>query len=229
MKKEDFSQRIFLGLTGETEQDWRAKMEEINSLGVDTVTLFLEWYKKPQREKIYEALEKSCVKKIPLIHIKNDMTRDELKYLCEKYGNPCLTIHEDSFRQLPKWKGYHQLLYLEMNYDNSIAKNVEVKKIGGFCVDLAHFKAAEEKWSKEFEYEVDRRGKKKLFKCNHLSGYSSKNNGDRHIVFSGEDFDYIKTLPSFVFGDIIALEIFNSIGDQIVYKKHILNLLKGLY
>lgn len=229
MIKRDFSKNIFLSLTGETEEDWRSKIKEINSYNIDTIALFLEMYKKPQRKKIYEALEKSCVKKIPLVHIKNDMTKDELKYLCEKYDNPCLTIHEDSFYKLAEWKGYHKQLYLEMNYDNSIAKNVDVSKIGGFCIDLSHFKTTEEKWSKEFEYVTDKRKNKKLFKCNHLNGYSYKKNRDMHIISSFDEFEYLKTLPLFVFGDIIALEVFNSISDQIMYKKYIVSLLKGAY
>lgn len=226
MIKKDFSKNIYLSLTGETEQDWKAKMSEINSLGIKTIALFLEIYKKPQRKKIYEALEKSCVRKIPLVHIKNDMDKDELAYLCKRYNNPCLTIHEDSFKNISKWEGYYQHLYLEMNYNNNIPKNVNVDKIGGFCVDLSHFKSAEEKWSKEFEYTINRRNKKKLFKCNHLNGYSYEKNKDMHIISSLKDFEYLKTLPSFVFGDIIALEVFNSINDQIMYKKYIIDLLR---
>lgn len=229
MTKKDFSKNIFLSLTGETTGDWKTKMKEINSLGLETIALFLEMYKKSERKKIYKALEKSCVKKIPLVHIKNDMANEELKYLCKKYNNPCLTIHESSFDKLPEWNGYHQHLYLEMNYNNSIPKNVDINKIGGFCVDLSHFKSAEEKWSKEFEYIINKRNKKNLFKCNHLNGYSYKKNRDVHIISSLEEFKYLKTLPDFVFGDIMALEIFNSISDQIIYKKYIVNLLKGVY
>ncbi|HAT74190.1 MAG: hypothetical protein US30_C0019G0015 [Candidatus Moranbacteria bacterium GW2011_GWF2_36_839] len=228
MFKKDFSKRIFLSLTGETEDDWQAKIKEINSLGIDTVALFLEFYRKPQREKIYMALEKSSIKKIPLVHIKNDMDKEELKYLCAKYNNPCLTIHENSFDNFSKWAGYHHHLYLEMNYNNSIPRNVEVEKTGGFCIDLSHFKAAEEKWSKEFEYVIGKRKKKDLFRCNHLNGYSYAKNEDRHIISSLDEFDYLKTLPEFVFGDIIALEVFNSISDQIMYKKYIVRLLEEI-
>lgn len=223
--KKDFSKKIYVGLTGRVEADWRAKMEEINRRGLSAIALFLEFYRKSEREKIYRALEKSCVREIPMVHIKNEIERDELKYLCERYNNPCLTIHENAFDKLPAWNGYHQHLFLEMNYNNSIPKNVDISKIGGFCVDLAHFKSAEEKWSKEFEYMLKQRNKKKLFVCNHLNGYDHKNNIDLHTISSLDEFDYLKTLPSFVFGDIIALEVFNPIKEQLEYKKHIIKLL----
>lgn len=223
--KKDFSKNIFLSLTGNTEQDWEAKINEINFFKIETVALFLEKYRKSQRKKIYKALEESCVKKIPLIHIKNDMGKDELKYLCQKYDNPCLTIHEDSFKNLDAWNGFHQNLYLEFNYNDSVSRNVDIDRIGGFCIDLSHFKSAEERWSKEFEYIINKRNKRNLFKCNHLNGYSYQKNQDMHMISSLEEFEYLKTLPDFVFGDIIALEVFNSISDQIIYKKHIVNLL----
>lgn len=201
-------------------------MKEINALDIKSIALFLEIYKKPQRQKIYKALEQSCVKNIPLIHIRNDVTREELKYLSQKYHHPYFTIHEDSFGELAKWKGYRQHLYLEMNYNNQIPKNVNIHKIGGFCIDLSHFKSAAEGEMKEFAYILKQKSQKSLFKCNHLNGYSYKKNRDIHTISSLKEFDYLKTLPSFIFGKVIALEVFNSIRQQIKYKKYIINLLK---
>jgi len=224
--KKDFSKNIYIGLTGRTEADWRAKLKEINRRKLATIALFLEYYRESEREKIYDALEKSCVKEIPLVHIRNDMTKSELKYLCEKYNNPCLTIHEDSFNSLPGWNGYHQNLFLEMNYNNSIPKNVDIGKIGGFCVDLAHFKAAEEKWSKEFEFTLRQKNKGNLFACNHISGYAYETNFDLHTISDQREFDYLKTLPDFVFGDIMAIEVFNPIKEQLEFKEYIAELMK---
>jgi hypothetical protein len=38
-------------------------------------------------------------------------------------------------------------LYLELNYDGFLSKSVKVNKIGGFCIDLSHFKTTEKKLS----------------------------------------------------------------------------------
>ncbi len=224
--KNNWDKRLILSLTGDSEKHWRDKINEINDLGLKKIALFLEYYKKDQREMIYKALEESCVEEIPLVHIKNDMDRYELKYLKDKYFNSTLTIHENSFDYVEKWHGFYKSLYLEMNFDNFIAQNVKVEKIGGFCVDLAHFKAGEEKWSKDFEYVLKRRKNKNIFTCNHLGGYSYEKNLDVHVPTSVHQFDYLKTLPDFVFSDIIAIEITNSIADQIKYKKYILEILK---
>lgn len=224
-KQKKISKIIYLGLTGQTEADWKSKLAEINHYKIKSIGLFLECYSRNQRDKIYKALEESVVEKIPLIHIRNDMKREELKYLHKKYNSPYFTIHEGSFKFINEWKGYFENLYLEMNKDNRISTNVNIDKIGGFCVDLSHFKSAEEKWSKEFEYTLKKRNKKIIFACNHLNGYSCEKNTDLHVISSLKEFDYLKTLPKFIFGNVIALEVDNSIKEQIEFKKYLINLL----
>jgi len=40
-----------------------------------------------------------------------------------------------------------------------------------------------------------------------------------------KDFDYLTTLPKFVFGKIIAIETYNSIKKQLEFKKHLETIL----
>ncbi len=225
-KKTDFSQRIFVGITNDFDGSWRDKLREINKLKITTAALFLEQVAtKKERQEVYAELEKSTIRKIPLIHIRNNMARDELAYLCEKYDNPCLTIHEESFKYLDKWKGFYKNLFLELNYDNHLAGQVAVDKIGGFCIDLSHFKAGEEKWSKEFLYVLSQKKEGGNFICNHVNGYSYKSNENIHTVSNLKQFDYLKTLPRFLFGKIIAIETYNTIKEQLKFKKYLIKLL----
>jgi len=143
----------------------------------------------------------------------------------KNFGSLYLTIHEDSFNVMQKWRGFFKRLYLEMNTDNFISRKVDVSRIGGFCIDLAHFKVEATKWSKEFIYIFNRRATKRYFKCNHLNGYSYEKNTDIHFPKKLSDFDYLKTLPKFVFGDVIALEMDNSISTQLKYKDYIVDIL----
>lgn len=224
MIKKNLGKLITVGITGYKDIHWKSKLAEIEKFKIDRASLFLEQFStKIQREKIYKAILSSRLKEIPLIHIRNEMDKDEISFLLKKFKNPYLTIHEGSFEYLKKWRGFHKNLYLEMNYNNSIPGNVSVEKIGGFCVDLAHFKASEERWTKEFLYEYSKN--KKYFKCNHLSGFSFKKNRDVHSPKGKEDFNYLKTLPKFIFGDVIAIEIYNSIAEQLEFKKYIIKLL----
>ncbi len=213
---------ILLSITGETRKDWRDKLKEINDLKVKEVALFLELYEKDQREEIYQALLKSSIKSIPLVHIRHDMKKSELEFLKNRYKTKYFTCHEENFARhdVEHWKGFYKDIYLEMNFDNLVSKSVDVEKIGGFCVDLAHFKCGMEKLSKDFEYVFERKDKK-LFACNHLNGYDPKKNIDMHTIYGLKNFGYLKTLPKFVFGATIALETFNPIKEQMEFKKYL--------
>jgi len=226
MNNRNLSNRILVSITGSKNIHWLKQLKELEKYKITEVALFLELFKNAQRKKIYKALLDSNIKSIPLVHIRNDMYKEELEFLVKNFKSKYFTIHEDSFKVIKKWKGYYKKLYLEMNTDSFIAKNVDVKQIGGFCIDLSHFKVEEQKWTKEYEYIIELRKKKKLFACNHLNGYSYKENRDLHTVKKLKEFEYLKTLPYFVFGKIIAIETFNSIKDQLKFKKHVIKMFK---
>jgi hypothetical protein len=224
MEKIDFSKRIYLSITGGKNTDWQSKLEEINRLKIDTAAVFLERFKKQQRDNFYRLLLKSSVKTVPLVHLRHDMKKDEIKFFIKNFKTQYFNIHEESFGSLKQWQGYWKKLYLEMNFDGGIAKNVKVRKIGGFCVDLAHLKSAIARGSEEAYYVFLRKNKIK-FACNHLGGYSAKKREDLHFITSLKDFDYLKTLPKYVFGKVIAMEVENGIKEQIEFKKYLVRLL----
>lgn len=219
--------KLLVGITGKKENHWKNKLKEINKLDIAEVALFLEWFKKPQRQKIYQALLKSKIKKIPLVHLRNDMDKSELAFLTKNFASHYFTIHEDSFNVLDKWRGFYKNLFLEMNTDNLLSANVDVTKIGGFCIDLAHFKVEETKRTKEFKY-IRKRKNSHYFFCNHLNGYSPSKNVDLHTIKSLNDFNYLKTLPKFLFGKVIALETENSIAEQLKFKEYLSKLLNKI-
>ena len=103
----NWSERVILGLTGETEKDWRDKIAEINELKVDRIGLFLEFYEYNQRQPIYSALKKSGVKEIPFVHIRHDMEEDELAFIEARYNKPLMNFHESRFEEAQeKWPNY---------------------------------------------------------------------------------------------------------------------------
>jgi len=218
---------ITIGLTGKTQAEILVKIKECQKIGIKEASLFLEFIEKPDREEIYTSLLNSDIKKIPLVHIRHDFAKDELRLLKSKFKAKYFTLHEENFTQndILKWRGFYKDLCLEMNFDNFVSKKVDVKKIGGFCVDLAHFKVAMEKLSTDFEYVFDKKDNRKYFDCNHLNGYNSKTNCDMHTINDLSDFDYLKTLPKFLFGKVIALETFNSIKEQLEFKKYLSKIL----
>lgn len=223
--KRDFSERILLGLTGWTAKSIITKIKDVDKRGITTVALFMEIIKdRNDRERVYSVLKKSKIQNIPLVHIRQDMTRDEIEFLKKNYKSKYFTIHEEYFSEIFILKGHYKDLYLEMNTDNFVSKKIKVEKIGGFCIDLSHFKVEQQKWTKEFLYILSKKDKK-IFGCNHINGYSYKRNKDLHTVKKLSDFDYLATLPKFLFGEAIAIESFNSIESQIKFKKYLVRFL----
>lgn len=223
-----FKRKILVSITGSREKDWQEKLKEIEKSKIKEIALFLEIFEKEQREKIYRALLQSKIKSIPLVHIRDDMARAELIFLKKNFKAKYFTIHENNFVQhdVESWRGFYKDLCLEMDYDNFVSKKVEVEKIGGFCIDLAHFKAGTDRLNKDFEYVYNKRKTKKYFKCNHVNGYDSKTSCDMHTIKDFKDFDYLKSLPKWLFGKIIAIECFNPIEEQIEFKKYLSKILK---
>ena len=218
---------ILLGITGTKDSDWQKKLRDLNRLGIKEAALFLERFDQGQRKDIYRAILDTSIKHIPLCHIRNDMEIEELVFLQNKFKTEYFTIHESSFSFLDKWPGFAKKLYLEMNFNDYVSQKVAVEKIGGFCVDLSHFKAALTSWTKEFDYTYFRKNKIR-FSCNHLNGYNEEKNIDMHTIKTLKDFDYLKTLPKFLFGEAVALEVENSIAQQIKFREYLLRLLTGV-
>lgn len=228
MSEINFAKRIYLGIAGEGSLDWHLKLKEVNRLGIDTAAVFLSRFDKKERDNLYRLLLKSSVKTVPLVHLREDVTKDEIKFFIDNFKTRHFNIHESDFGLLDKWTGFWDKLYLEMDYDSKIAKDVKVRRIGGFCVDLSHLKSAIARGSEEAYY-IFLRKNKITFACNHLNGFDSKRNKDKHTVTSLNDFDYLTTLPKYVFGEIIALEVENGIQEQIKFKEHLVQLLNDYF
>lgn len=217
--------KIVVSITGHRAKDCLSKIAEIKKLKINEAALFLECLEKHDRDIVYIALKASGLKSIPLVHLRSDMSREEIRMLDEMYKVKYFTIHEDHFNIINHWRGFYKKLYLEMSTDNNVADNVKVEKIGGFCVDLAHYQKQSVLDNADYEYVYSRRNSPQLFVCNHLSGYDSTNNMDMHLIKSKKDFLYLEKLPRFVFGKLIAFEVNNSITRQVSLKSYIESLI----
>lgn len=90
-------------ITGFNSLQLNRKITEAENFKLDTIPLFFERLKTKEREKVYARLEKSSIKKIPLVHIREDMSTRELDFFKKKYQTKYFTIHEDYFKVIEKW------------------------------------------------------------------------------------------------------------------------------
>lgn len=232
IKMNNFDNRIFVGITCTSSRRnkncWKKQLQEINKFRIKEIALFLTTLNCSQRKKLYKELEKSCVEKVKLVHIRGqDFTKPEIEYFYNRYKTRLFNCHEGEFDRLyKKFPRFRKNIVLELNYDNNIENKLEPNRMGGFCLDLSHFKAAEERHSAECGY-VMKRLKNTKFKANHLNGYGKRNKTDLHFVTSKHQFDYLKELPKCLFGEVIALELENSIKKQLEFKEYLVKMLQN--
>lgn len=224
MPKINFSKKIYPSITGFVNFDWQKQLGEINELKLTEVAVFLSAFDKKERNHLYKFLLKSSIKRVPLVHLRDDTNSSDIKFFAENFKTEHFNIHEPFFKILNQWNGYWEKIYLELNYNDEIPKDVDVEKIGGFCIDLSHLKTAIARGTEEVYY-VSKNKDKIKFSCNHLNGYDPINKEDKHTVTDLKEFNYLLTIPKYVFGEIIALEVYNSIREQLKFKEYLVKLL----
>lgn len=226
--------RILLTITTTSRSDWRNKIKEINELGIEEISVFPTALDKKERQEMYELLEASSVKSIPFIHLRNDMDIGELDYFVKNYKTEVFNTHtEREYPFLNDYSKYKNIIFIENVYKPFDEK--ELQKFGGICLDISHL-------------ENDRRLRKNIFEkntktlkkikigCNHISGiseevYKDDLNTDRcspHFVESLSQLDYIKNYPREYFSVFIAIELENSIKEQLNIRNYISDIIKAL-
>lgn len=210
--------------------DWRSKVKEIKELGLKKVAIFPTCLAKEQRKEMYGLLEKSGIGEIPFVHLRGDMEFWELNYLIKKYSAQAFNIH--SARQHPvffDYSKYRDILYLE----NTRSFNErELRKFAGICLDFAHLEN-ERRLNKEgFEKRIAVLEKYKIG-CNHISSLPDRTHHDKeygdiydvHNFKNFSEFDYLKNYPERYFSNFIAMELENSLKEQLKAIDYIIGLI----
>jgi hypothetical protein len=99
----NLKKRILVSITGRNTRELKEKIKEIDELKIKRVSLFITFLgKKKEREEIYEALLNSKIRKIPLVHIRDEVDKSELEFLQKNFRTKFFTIHETNFKDLLK-------------------------------------------------------------------------------------------------------------------------------
>jgi len=231
--KEDLANRmrILPTITCITPGGWKDKIKEVKTLKLEEICLFLTLLDRKEREKLYSLLAKTSVKRVPFVHLRSDMAPEELNFVIEKYATKVFNTH--SAREYPflySLDKYRGLIYIE-NTKGCLDEN-EVKQFAGVCVDFSHLES-----NRIFHSDIYEKDKKIIEKysigCNHISPIKKypllekdKDYGSRpHFFKKLSEFDYLKKYPKEYFSDFMALELENSIQEQLKAKEYILGLI----
>lgn len=212
---------------------WRPKIQEIKKFGLTEIALFLTGLQKEERKELYEALENTSIKIIPHVHLKTDMSLEELDYLSERYKVEVFNLHSTAEWPLMYDYGkYFEKIFIENCWN--VPKEEEIKKFGGLCVDFAHWEGKrlenDLNYDKNMTYAVENY----RIGCAHVSVIKDKPTPvvinknllmyDSHEMESLRELDYIKRYKKYL-PNIISIELENSIKEQIEAKKYLEKIL----
>lgn len=214
------------------------QLEEIIKLGLKEICLFPNYLELQERKNLYQLLEKSSVKTIPLVHLRNNMELWELEYFIKHYQTRFFNIHSPSRDQfkypvLCDWKKYKHLIYIENGAMGTYKEN-EVKTYAGICIDFSHLEDARLIQPGDYRNNI---GIIQKYPCGcaHIGAIKKLKGldpGSTASVYSSHyfqefsEFDYLKKYPRKYFPELIALELENSITEQLKAKEYIENLLR---
>ncbi len=229
--------KIFLSITTTRNSNWREKIKEAKKLGLREVCLFLTCLIKKEREEFYKLLEKTKIKRIPLVHLRSDMKIEELDYLVENYKTEIFNIHSEAEYpleyDLEKYIGFIYIENAGIKKTGRCFNEEEVKRFAGICLDISHLENEKKVYSDIYESNL-KIIEKYPCGCNHISAVKRKpfkdqyepKRYDSHSFDDLSEFDYLKKYPARYFSKIIALELENSLKEQLAARDYIMNLLK---
>lgn len=200
---------------------WRDKVRQISEFGIKEVNVFPTCLMPKERQEFYELIEKAGVKKIPFVHLRGDMPPSELDFLITKYKTEVFNIHTPRENPIKYDYGkYRNIIYIENTHKPFDEE--EIKKFAGVCVDFSHLENARVFRPAIYEHNIKIIEKYKCG-CNHISpdkdfslfDHVPQKKHHPHVLEDLSQLDYLKNYPIQYFSDYIAMELENSIEDQL--------------
>ena len=222
MTKQDILKRIYPSVVT-FQSDWWQMIGDVKKFKLTAISLFLTGVGYRERQKIYQMLEQTNVKRIPHIHARHDMKESELDYLVKRYKAKFFTIHYNYLKHFENSK-HRKKFYVETNDGPHRIKDLRVlKNIGGVSVDLSHIKHFENLGSPELKI-AQAAVKKYKVGCNHLSAVLP-NGPSVHYCKNIKHLGYVTQLPRSYFSSYINIELANSIPEQLRFRRHLAKIL----
>lgn len=227
---------IFLpGLTTTSKSDWREKIGEIEKFNIKEIALFPTFLEIEDRKELYALLEKTGIKNIPHVHLREDMEDWELDFFCEKYGAQVFNVHPvDNIIDFLNRSKYKNIIFIE-NTGRTLSKNLEkyFNLSAGMCLDVSHWEDEVAIQKSENWENLDRLSKKYKIGCCHVSAINKNVQLDKNCITGKEEklfskhwvdnlseVDYFKKyvvyLPKYV-----SIELENSFKDQLEVIKYL--------
>jgi len=225
--------KVLISLTSTDNPDWDKNITDLKKFDVKEFALFLTMvHDEDERKEIYKKIKETVPEiKIPFLHIHQLIPPEELQFLISGFGAELFNIH--TTREFPlvyDYAKFRDRILIE-NSGPAIKdgfKQSDIEGFAGICLDLSHLEKS--RLAKDPGYEITRQTLEKFpVLANHISAISHK-----PVTYGGHtfhwaihkfsalsQFDYLKNYPENYFGKFIAIELINSVEEQLEVKKYI--------
>ena len=218
-----------------TNPDWKERIKEIDKLGLKEIALFVTCIDVKARKEFYKLLEETKLEKIPFVHLRDDVEEWEYEYLIKKYKTEVFNTHfnrvDDRFMEASK--KYLNKIYLENHKETPDDKIYLLDDFAGICLDISHWENFGNLLKLNNYKKFSKLLKKYKIGCCHISAIMAKPIFDKeygiwdyasHYMHNLSEMDYVKKYKKYL-PKICALEIENSLEEQLEIKKYIEKLL----
>jgi hypothetical protein len=226
------SKTILAGLTTTSGSDWRAKIREIDRLGIREVALFPTCLESGERDELYRRLEETKLESIPHVHLRGeDMPPHEIDFLVNRYRVKVFNIHSPA--EFPVHFDYSRFagrIYVENT--GFVPTPGELADFAGLCVDFAHWESGV--LTKNPKYR-DFRSLVERFPvgCCHVSALSGtpveSHDGpsyDNHWLSDFSALDYLRKYVRY-FPDVVSIELENPFAEQVEVMRFLTDLIEA--
>ena len=231
--------KILPGLSTLPRSDWKSNVASIEKLGLEEIAIFPTFIEIEERKQLYSALEKTPLKKIPHVHLRDDMEPWELEYFIKRYQAEVFNIHPwPGFKRLfEKCPQYKKMTFVE-NLDtlsDDFFKMLE-DGYGGICLDASHYEDAGRLQGEPSYEKFEECLSDYPIGCCHISGvkdemyeysvtnpegivYKEKLYGS-HYVDELSELNYVKKYLKYL-PPIVSIELENSFEYQLKVKEYL--------
>lgn len=128
---------VYPSITTSFGSNWKEIISDVKRLNLKKICLFPTGVGMGERKKIYQALEDSPVKIIPLVHLRNDMEAWEAEYLIKRFKTQVFNVHSKKEYKFSQSLREYSKKHIAMELTHTPIED-ELPAYAGICLDAAH-------------------------------------------------------------------------------------------
>lgn len=210
-----------------SENNWKAKLKEVEQLGLTQIGLFLTGLDTDERKVCFHELVKLKNRidfTIPFVHAVSSMKEVEYRFLQDCFGTKKFNLHP--LTEFPLQYSLSDAVREDILIETASACVAltarDMEGFGGVCVDVAHLDDMRRNHFDEYEKNLELFNQFKV-QANHISAVAMNVNERRsccehrsvHRALTEDNFSYLSFHPAQAYADIVALELENSMAEQL--------------